>query len=978
MKYIFLIVSILISTTTFSQHPFLKHKLTFGTRPWQIELADIDNDNDLDIVAAYAKDRVLAYYTNDGTGYFDSCVVVSEMIDSVSSVAVAADLNNDGKVDLVTRGSKSIHWYKNLGNGNFSTILTISDSVYTFPKVYTADLDNDSLIDVLFWSYSDDKVGWYKNLGSGLFGPEQLLNDSIDGPRSVWTADINNDGLQDVLSSSQYDSSVVWYENIGNGNFDSQQVIADTVARAGFTLASDLDNDGLMDVVYQNDSTIVWKRNLGNGVFSTESIISNNIVGGPNYVFPIDLDHDNDTDLIVPIKVMGMFYWHENLGGGIFGPKQIISDSIDGPLGCYVGDIDGDGAHDIIAGGYSENTISVFNNRDNNTFDLTQVISNVTSDVRHVYADDLDNDGLTDILSASEEDDKIGWFKNLGNQNFSTQKIITDSLDEAECVITADLDNDGRPDVISGGRNDSLIWQRNLGSGSLGSPQVISIQTNAIQIKAKDLNNDGWIDIVAVFAMGGSPLLYWCENLGYGDFGSGNFILFMSGLNDFKISDINNDGFEDLVLCSGSTYGYGFNDGTGNFQVIQYITGIYGAMAIDVKDMNQDGFKDIVATGKTSSLSDYYLKWLPNDGTGNFSTEIIIDTLPNYAYTTFAADMNNDSLIDIVVASKLVLHWVENLGLGNFGPLQDIDFSGGRIFSIYPADLDNDHDVDIILANFGNSEVLWYENTLNNLIDTIIVCVGDSALIMGNWENQPGDYMDSLVNMAGGDSIVIIRLENYPTYYPVDTVEICDGDFYDFHGQILTTAGVYYSTFQSSHGCDSIVELPLTLIPVPLVNISEFNPDSTSINGGFVDLPPASPPGGEYSGTGVTNNSFDPSISGTGEFWISYTYTDTITGCSNQDSTYINVYDPVEIAELLNNEVKLYPNPGKDCFILDVWNTEKTTELQLFDVQGRQIIQREIKERTSSINTSNLSAGVYTYVVKEQGEIIATGKWVKQ
>ena len=969
MKTIFtlLISFLLVSTISFSQQPFLKHKLTFGTEPRQIALADLDEDNDLDIVAAYGMDRVLAYYKNDGTGYFDSCVVISEMSDSVSVFVSVADLDNDGKVDLVASSKDSIFWYKNLGNGNFSTVHIIDDSAYRFPDIYTSDLDGDSLIDVLFISRGDDKVGFYKNLGNGLFGPQQILNNNADGASSVWTADIDNDSLIDVLSSSLYDSSVVWYKNLGNGNFGSQQIISDTAAWTGFTLASDLDNDGLMDVVFNNDSTIVWKRNLGNGIFSTESIICND-TWGPKYVFPIDLDQDNDTDLIVPIVTMGEFFWLENLGGGIFGPKQMISDTIEGPYGCSVGDIDGDGAYDIVVSGWYEYKISVFHNRGTNTFDLTQTLSNATAKVRYVYADDLDNDGLTDILSASEDDDKIAWFKNLGNQNFSVQRIINDSLDGAACVITADLDNDGSPDVISGALNDSLIWQRNLGNGSFGSPQVISNYTKPTKIKAKDLNNDGWIDIIAGFGIGGMPYIYWFENLGNGEFGAGNYITFMPGLMDLRISDINNDGKEDLVFCSNSTYGYGFNDGTGNFPVIQYIMGIHGAGAIDIKDMDQDGFKDIVAGGRTSVSSDDYVKWLPNDGTGNFNTEIIIDTLPDHVYTAFAEDMNNDSLIDIVVASHDVLHWVENLGFGNFGPLQDIDNAGGTIHSICPAELDNDHDMDIVLCNFTKGEVLWYENTLNNLIDTIKICAEDSAFIFGNWENQPGDYMDSLTNIAGGDSIVIVRLQNYQAYFPVDTIDVCEGETYNFYGQVLTSTGVYHETFQSILGCDSIEELSLVVIPAPAVSISPFAPDSVSIAVGLLALPSATPVGGIYSGTGVTASGFDPALAGLGEFWISYTYVDTITGCSNQDSTLLKVYDPIGIDELETNKVKLYPNPGTGNFILTGTNLQS---IQVKTLTGELVKEVVIKNRTEvHFNLTDQAKGIYfVHIVNDDVEI---------
>ena len=968
MKTIFtlLISFLLVSTIAFSQQPFIKHRVTFGTAPRQIALVDLDEDNDLDIVAAYSRDNVLAYYTNDGTGYFNNCKLINNPTETNTGCVVVTDLDNDGKVDILSSGPESISWYKNLGNGNFSTVLMINDSTYKYPRIYAADLDNDSMIDVLYASWTDDIVAWCKNLGNGFFGPQQILNSNADGATSVWSADFDNDGLIDVLSSSENDEKVAWYKNLGNGIFGAELLISNNASWTSLALASDLDNDSLMDVLYYKSPTISWKRNLGNGIFSTESIISDSLAY-PYYVLLIDMDNDNDSDLIVPTTMNDTLFWQENMGGGIFGPKQMISNTIDGPKGVCAGDIDGDGHIDVIVGGEKANSISVFHNRGTNTFNLVQTISNATTKVRSVYADDLDNNGLTDILSASIDDDKIAWFKNLGNQKFSQQKVITDSLDEAACDISADLDNDGYPDVISSAMNDTLIWQKNLGNGNFDPPQTISNYADIAFFKAKDLNNDNWIDIIARINMGGTPTLCCFENLGNGVFGTGTFILLPFMPSNFTISDLNNDGYEDLVVYASGHTGCSFNDGTGNFPVFQYFTASYGATAIDVRDMNQDGFKDIVALAG-HPLTGYYVKWLPNDGTGNFNTEIFVDSLPDMGYTVFATDINNDSLIDIVTATFEMVHWIENLGSGNFGPLQDIDSVGGWIFSIYPADLDNDQDMDVIVSNYDHSSVTWYENTLNNLVDTITICVGDSAQIFGNWQSQPGDYFDTLQNVQGNDSIIIVKLEHYQTYFPVDTVEICEGETYNFYSQVLTTAGVYHETFQSILGCDSIEELSLVVIPAPVVSISPFAPDSVSIGAGLLALPAATPVGGIYSGTGVTASGFDPLLSGLGQFWISYTYIDTITGCSNQDSTLLKVYDPLGIDELETNKVKLYPNPGTGDFVLTGTNLQS---IQVKTLTGELVKEIAIKDRSEvHFNLAGQAKGIYfVHIVNDDAEV---------
>ena len=49
--------------------------------------------------------------------------------------------------------------------------------------------------------------------------------------------------------------------------------------------------------------------------------------------------------------------------------------------------------------------------------------------------------------------------------------------------------------------------------------------------------------------------------------------------------------------------------------------------------------------------------------------------------------------------------------------------------------------------------------------------------------------------------------------YP-ETATICNGEEFEFANRILTTSGVYYDTLTAVNGCDSVIELTLTVSPV--------------------------------------------------------------------------------------------------------------------------------------------------------------------
>ena len=921
-KYIILCTLIIVCCKVFSQQSFIHHSITRGSSPRTLTLADIDGDSDLDILSVYFSDNLVAWHRNNGIGYFDSLIIVDDMNINVHGVC-AEDIDNDGDLDIITGGKNNVSLYLNLGNGSFGQAQSVNDTIEYTMSVLALDLDQDTLLDICYGSSSDNLIAWQKNLGNVNFGLQETITNNVNSVYSIYANDLDLDGKQDIISASYYDNKIAWYKNLGGGNFGPQQIITNNAQGAFGVMATDLDNDNMPDIITSHafglNDKITWHKNLGNGNFSTENII-NNTLKIPRYFFSADINNDNKSDLVMTSWYKDTLVWQENLGYGNFGPMQLISNTLDGPYGVCGGDLNGDGTIDLVAGGSESCSIEVYINHGSGLFDLNQTIAYAAADAYSVYATDLDNDGLTDIISVSRIDNKIAWYKNMGNKQFSLQKVISDTRNDTRSVYASDLDNDGLVDVISTAWGDTLAWHKNLGNGNFDVPQKIHNTTQTSKVMAKDLDNDGLDDIV--FTMGGAGnSMFMVKNLGNGNWGPLQSLYSLSvEIQTMDIDDINNDGYMDIAYGNSSILAIGLNDGMGNFLPTQQINTNYGALSLCLKDFDNDGYKDIVYTVREGLIK--VVKWYPNNGLGSFNNTYLLAELPEYSYTICTSDIDNDTDPDIVVATKGsnptngILYYIENLGAGNFGILQVIDSLGGNMRSVFPADFDNDGDDDFSIAQYGYSRVMWLENPLNNLMETITICAEDSAQVFGNWVSQPGDYTDTLTNSQGGDSINIVRVENYQTYFPTDTVSICQGETYNFHGQLLDTTGLYHATFQSIHGCDSIEELPLVLIPAPEVSISAFVPDSVSIDSGFIDMPGATPTGGYYMGTGVTTYGFNSTFAGLGEHWITYSYTDSITGCIGIDSTLIKVYDPIGIDEIETQNIKLYPNPGTGDFVL--------------------------------------------------------------
>ncbi|WP_461442523.1 HYR domain-containing protein [Maribacter sp.] len=107
--------------------------------------------------------------------------------------------------------------------------------------------------------------------------------------------------------------------------------------------------------------------------------------------------------------------------------------------------------------------------------------------------------------------------------------------------------------------------------------------------------------------------------------------------------------------------------------------------------------------------------------------------------------------------------------------------------------------------------------------------------------------------------------------------------------------GTYSVTASDGAGCSETVTITLDGPPLPTVTLAPFanvleTASSFALTGGL-------PAGGTYSGQGVTNNTFDPSI-GPGSYSITYTYTDG-EGCSNSASRNILVTSETANAALI-------------------------------------------------------------------------------
>lgn len=182
-----------------------------------------------------------------------------------------------------------------------------------------------------------------------------------------------------------------------------------------------------------------------------------------------------------------------------------------------------------------------------------------------------------------------------------------------------------------------------------------------------------------------------------------------------------------------------------------------------------------------------------------------------------------------------------------------------------------------------------------------------------------------------------------------------------------------YSVSGTSAGCAGVYSATtmVTVNPTPTVTLASIT--ATPCAGDAAITLNGLPTGGTFSGTGVTGSSFNPSTAGT--FTVVYSYT-AANSCSSSDSKSITVNLCTGIEELKTVDVQIYPNPVKDILYINSNNTNLKT-VEVYDLVGKKVISLITAESLISINSNELTNGVYFVRIQAENTKPVTARFIK-
>ncbi len=465
--------------------------------------AKLDSDDHMDVISASSTDNKIAWYKNSGVApvTFIRTVVSSSALGA--KFVSATDVDDDGNVDILAASEfdDTLSWFENDGaapplDPSFVERV-ISDTVTSADAVALAKVDGDEFPDIVSVSSTpglittDDKIAWFRNLTStdpiSPWGESQIAGSGVTADAIV-IADLNGDTFADIVVARPADNRISWYRNLGfvfpaTPSF-FEETVSDAVVEPSAVFVIDVNADGRPDVLSASagDDKIAWYENLSTrrtgGLSFTEHVITDSALGASS-VAAADVNGDDKIDIVAASAgddTIAVYLRDDESSDTAprFDPPRVIADDAEGARSVVVVDLDDDGDQDILAASTDDNTIAWYESDgvDPPTF-LEHIISENALGARSVVAADLDNDDDLDVISASGRDNKIAWYvaseadldlsdeEEILELTFS-ERALSRGAFNPRSVFAYDVDQDGDVDVLSASSGDGKVaWYEN-------------------------------------------------------------------------------------------------------------------------------------------------------------------------------------------------------------------------------------------------------------------------------------------------------------------------------------------------------------------------------------------------------------------------------------------------------------------------------------------------------------------------------------
>ena len=244
---------------------------------YDVTLADLDGDGDLDVGASSWKGHEFAWFENQGEEWTKRVIGGGGETRTIR----AADFDQDGDTDLlgtVMGKGGLVLWFENSGKPRSDPwIPHIIDNAPSPVHGHPVDMDSDGDLDVVMvmgYAVADEtgsQVAWYENQGGAddITWGKHIIQQPFKDAFEVVAADLDGDGNVEVVASAYNTGRIGWFEHQGDptGTW-TMHILKDNWRRSSQVILVDLDGDQDVDIASVADRPnreFRWWRNEGRG-----------------------------------------------------------------------------------------------------------------------------------------------------------------------------------------------------------------------------------------------------------------------------------------------------------------------------------------------------------------------------------------------------------------------------------------------------------------------------------------------------------------------------------------------------------------------------------------------------------------------------------------------------------------------------------------------------------------------------------------
>ncbi|HXO32734.1 MAG TPA: FG-GAP-like repeat-containing protein [Candidatus Acidoferrales bacterium] len=492
-----------------------------------ITAGDLTGDSKPEIVSANCSSDNLSVYVNNGDGSFQNAKYYNPALNTAGGTVAdvypeavtIADVNGDGKADVISSNDDSSDVTILLGNGDGTLqepTIGYATGGYPYTPAIVADFNGDGFADILVPNAFN--LAYLKGYGDGTFRSalnyySQITdNSNYVSSIGIATGDFNGDGIPDFVIGNCCDSNVGVTVFLSRRDGSMQAGVNYGGGNLFYVAVADFNGDGKLDIAATDESNGVVQifNGVGDGTFSvgstfatdTSNTHSDGLVAG-------DFNHDGHPDLAV------QNYLGQNVGvlindgtGNFLAPVNYALSAPYSYQGIATADLNGDGDLDLVVPLNNQPTIAILLGNADGTFQAETDLT-VGNQPRSVAIADLNGDGKLDLATTIDQLGGKGQGIEValgnGDGTFQTNPVFyASSLQNLSFnnpyptfIQAADIDGDGKLDLVYTNSSYGTVGVLfGSGNGLFYDPVEYPSGGYAWGLVVADVNQDGAPDVV--------------------------------------------------------------------------------------------------------------------------------------------------------------------------------------------------------------------------------------------------------------------------------------------------------------------------------------------------------------------------------------------------------------------------------------------------------------------------------------------------